>query len=351
MPPDPSTPSHASRSAVSDPSASAASDPSGSAASLPCGSAASHRPASAALDPSASSSSGARPASSRLAAVARRVGVAARGIGRAVCAAGIAACGTGIAACGGGSPATLAQSAAPGAAAVIARSARQQIDSVDFKIVSLVPGGPGGPPITLAGTASLRLRPQLAGQLSFTTLGQTTTERIVGTSFYIYLPRIASHDGGRPWVLVDGKSASRAVGANYADLVQTAQRLDPTSTLGLLAVRGIFHGTGATTIAGQRVFGVTWSFTPRTVDPPGLGRDLVAQLKAKLVAAGATRETVTVDLSAAGVPVRIVTGLSTAAYGTLTSTIDINAINVPVVTAPPPASQTIDLARARLVGG
>jgi len=307
----------------------------------------------------ASSSSDRRPASSKPAAVAsaggrlaaRRVGLAARRIRLAACGVGLAACGIGLAACGGGSPATQSSTAVPDASAVIARSVRQQISTLDFKIVSVVPGGQGAPPVTLAGTASLRVRPTLAGELSFTTSGQTTTERIVGSSFYIYLPRIASKDGGRPWVLVDGTSASKAVGANYAELVQTAERLDPTKTLRLLAARGIFHGTGAATVDGQRVVGVTGSFTPSTANPPGLGRDVVAQLKAKLVQAGATRENVTVYLTSAGVPVRIVTSLTTAAYGILTSTIDINAINVPVVTSPPPVSQTIDLARARLIGG
>ncbi len=219
----------------------------------------------------------------------------------------------------------------------------------------MVPGAPGTPPTTLTGTASLRLRPTLAGALSFTAGGQSTVERIVGNSIYIDLSRIAAHDGGRPWVVVDLADVSTTAGINYSELLQQAERVNPTSTLRLLAAARIFHQTAATTIDGQRVIGLHGAFTPAVLRSPqltaGFSRALVAQLEAKLVQAGATSEDVTTYLSSAGLPVRIVTTLHTKAHGTLTTTVDIRAINGKVDASPPPASQTITLAAANKLGG
>jgi hypothetical protein len=222
---------------------------------------------------------------------------------------------------------------------------------MDFTLDSTVPGRSGARPTTLDGTASLRLHPSLAGRLSFTSSGQSTTERIVDTKFYVLLPQIAARDGGRPWVLVDLADASKTAGIDYSQLLRSAEQVDPTRTLQLLAARRRFHEIGVSTVDSHRVVGLTGSFTPATLTQPGISRALLAQLKAKLAGVGATRETVTMYLTYAGLPVRILTSLATRTYGTLTSTIDIRQINIPVLASPPPAAQTITLTQLRKTAG
>jgi hypothetical protein len=263
--------------------------------------------------------------------------------------------GLGLTACGGSSSTASSPAAGagtPDAATLIARAASQKIDSMSFTLASTVPGVGGAASSTLNGAASLRLHPSLAGSLTFTAAGHSTTERIAGTSFYIRIPTIAAHDGGRPWVVVDASDTSKAVDFNYAELVHEAQGIDPTKSLELLAAKRNFHEIGTTTIDGQRVVGLTGAFTPATLTAPGFSPSLLAQLKAKLAQVGASRETVTIELTYAGVPVRIVTALTTKTFGILTSTVDISAVNAAVATlAPPPASQTVSLTELQKLTG
>jgi len=162
------------------------------------------------------------------------------------------------------------------------------------------------------------------------------------------LPSIAAHDGGRPWVAFDISAASAATGIDLNELLQDARNADPTSTLRLLAAKRLFHEIGTSTIAGQRVVGLTGSFTPANLPSSGLiSAKLQAQLKAKLTQLGATREDVTTYLAYSGEPVRIVTTLVTAAHGSITSTVNVHGINIPVVVAAPPAAQTISLAQLK----
>ncbi len=216
-------------------------------------------------------------------------------------------------------------------------------------IATSVPGaGPGGATQTLAGTVSMQLQPSLAGSFRFSVGGQTLRERIVGTMVYLNLPSIAAHDGGRPWVAFDISAASAATGLDLNQLLQDARNADPTSTLRLLAAKRLFHETGTSTIAGQRVIGLTGSFTPGNLPSSGqISAKLQAQLKAKLTQLGATREDVTTYLAYSGEPVRIVTTLVTAAHGSITSTVNVHGINIPVVVAAPPAAQTISLAQLK----
>jgi hypothetical protein len=259
-----------------------------------------------------------------------------------LCILGLGACGGG----GGGGSASV-----PSVVKLTNLASSQKIDSLTLATTTTVPGSAGAAATTVSGTAALQLRPTLAGDLHFTVAGRAISERIIGNAIYVELPQIAAHDGGRPWVSVDLGAASSAAGINLSELLAQARNADPTSTLRLLAAKHVFHSIGTSTVDGQRVTGLTGSFTPSTLTSSVLSPDLVAQVKAKLTQLGATREEVTTYLTDAGHPVRIVTTLTTTTHGPITSTVDIRDINVPVSVAPPPAGQTITLAEVKKLGG
>jgi hypothetical protein len=259
----------------------------------------------------------------------------------------------GLSACGGSSSSSKSSSSSssspPSMDTLIARATALKVKSMNADIATSVPGAATGAATqTLAGTVSMQLQPSLAGSFRFSVGGQTLLERIVGTMVYLNLPSIAAHDGGRPWVAFDISAASAATGIDLNELLQDARNADPTSTLRLLAAKRLFHETGPSTLAGQRVIGLTGSFTPENLPSTGLlSAKLQAQLKAKLTQLGATREDVTTYLAYSGEPVKIVTTLVTAAHGTITSTVNVHGINIPVVVAAPPKAQTISLAQLK----
>jgi hypothetical protein len=260
----------------------------------------------------------------------------------------IAAFVAGLSACGG----STSSSSTPSLDTLIARATALKVKSMNADISTSVPGAAGAAAQTLAGSVSMQLQPTLAGSFRFTVAGQALTERIVGTMVYLSLPSVAAHDGGRPWVAFDISAASAASGIDLNELLQDARNADPTSTLRLLAAKRLFHETGTTTIDGQRVVGLTGSFTPDTLpSSPQISAKLQAQLKAKLTQIGATREEVTTYLAFSGEPVRIITTLVTTSHGTITSTVNVHGINIPVVAAAPPAAQTITLAQLKKLPG
>jgi hypothetical protein len=276
----------------------------------------------------------------------RRIGVVLAGV---VVAGGLTACGgsgSTTTSPAGSSTTAAAASTPPPITTLITRATGLKIASLSFSLSTSVPAAGSTPASTLTGTATLRLRPALAGTIDFTTRGRSIDELIVGQTIYINLPQVGARDGGRPWVAVDLSAASSAAGIDLGALLQQIKSLNPSATLQLLAARQRFHETGVTTVDGQRVVGLTGTFTPATLNAPGFSRAIVAQLRAKLASVGATRETVTAYLTFTGLPVRTVTSLTTKTYGVLDDTIDIRGINAPVTVGPPPPAKTISLAQA-----
>ncbi len=264
----------------------------------------------------------------------------------------MALCAVGVTACGGGGSSNSGSSGAstPDVATLVSRASQLKVNSLAFTLNTTVPATAGAPAQTVAATALMQVHPNLTGAFVFTAGGKTVTERIVGNTIYVRIPALAARTG-RTWLAVDLGAASSASGIDLSALLKTAQSADPTNTLRLLAAKRVFHEAGTSTIRGQHVVALRGSFTPATLPAAGIDPALLAQVKAKLNQIGATREDIVSYLSDAGVPVRIVTTLTTAAHGVLTSTIDISAVNVPVSVRPPVASHTITLAQLQKLGG
>lgn len=271
----------------------------------------------------------------------------------ALCAACLTACGGGSATTsgtGGSSTANGGSATTPDVGTLVSRASKLKINSLAFTLNTAVPATAGTPAQNVVASASMQLHPTLAGSFVFTVAGMTVNERIVGNSIYVKTPALAARDGGRPWLAVDLNAASSASGIDLSALLKTATSADPTNTLRLLAARKVFHETGTSTIRGQRVIVLSGAFTPATLTAPGLNPKLLAQIKSKLAQLGATREDIVSYLSETGEPVRIVTTLTTATHGAITSTVDISAVNLPINVSAPAASQTITLAELKKLG-
>jgi hypothetical protein len=280
-----------------------------------------------------------------------------------------------LASCGGGgsaskssttsASATVAQSAciagataatptgsltgAPSLATLIRRAGGRP--SVSFTFTQRACVGNGSSPTTTLMAASMRLRPTLAATISRVASGQTIEERVIGNTVYVFLPTLAARDGGRPWVAISLASLGAQIGLNVKELLSEIASSNPNGSLKLLASAKGFAPIGATSIDGVPVYGFRGTFDLAHLPASGLSADLVNQLKAGLTRLGASSETVTTYLSAAGHPVRIVNYAATTARGPIVTIEDVRAVNVPVSVAPPPASQTISYAAVRKLTG
>jgi hypothetical protein len=166
----------------------------------------------------------------------------------------------------------------------------------------------------------------------------------IGSTLYTYTPSLARKDGGRPWVRLDGSGVAS---------------LFPFHGHGLPRLEVHAGGTGAyaelidllaTADGNVAVVG------PATVD----GRpttELTAAVKPLALIKGASLKdteelpvVLKVFVDESGLPVRVTRSeqLGTIA---LTDTVDVLAVNIPVVVKPPPARKTIGLKKfVKLLG-
>jgi len=234
--------------------------------------------------------------------------------------------------------------AAPGLATLIRRSGAHRLNSLAFTEQTCVAAHASTTTAQLS--ASLQLRPKLLASIVETTGGRAVQARLIGPTEYVYLPQLASQDAGRPWLSISLARAGAAAGINLSELLSELSSLDPNRNLRLLAAVKSFQSLGQVTVDGTPAFEYRGTFDVARLPTSGLSGDLVAQLRAKLLALGASREIVTTYVTGSGEPVRVVASLPSTSKGEIDTVEDVTAIDPVVRVDPPPPKQTISYLEA-----
>ncbi len=192
-----------------------------------------------------------------------------------------------------------------------------------------------------------------AGNVTFTLFGHPFKLRIVGNTAYLYFRALARHDHGRPWIKlgpgglfelfkVNGKHV-KPPKAPESKVDQPALAEPPfTGLRKALAGAEEVRETGTSTLYGQPVTSFLAILEPEQLEHE---KDL-ASTSRRRPSPQPPMVTLETSLAQNGLPVRTV--LAEHGEGlTLTATIDIPAINFPLMVDAPPASQTISIARLR----
>ena len=192
-----------------------------------------------------------------------------------------------------------------------------------------------------------------AGNVVLSLFGHPLTFREVGSTTYFYLRALASKDHGRPWVKLGPGGLAELITVNGKH-VKAPKIAEPKISEPALAeppfegLRKALAGSkevrelGAGTVDGQPVT----SFLA-TLEPEQLKREHLASVaRLGLPALPPSTATLEVSLAQDGLPVRTV--ITEHDQGTVISaTVEIPAINFPLVIEPPPASQTVSLRELR----
>lgn len=239
--------------------------------------------------------------------------------------------------------------AGPSLGTLVRRLGAHRPSSVAFTQRTCV--GTGASAVSTTLSAVVRLKPSLLAGATEMVGGRTVRVRLIGGTEYVELPQLGARDGGRPWLAVSLARTGAAIGINLKQLLSESANLDPSHNLRLLASASQFRSIGRTVLDGMPVYGFLGTFDiahlPRSVFSAGLA----AQLRAKLLALGASSELVATYVTARGETVRVVTALPSTSRGAIETVQDIGAINPTVRVTPPPAAQTISYGKAQALLG
>ncbi len=194
-----------------------------------------------------------------------------------------------------------------------------------------------------------------AGNVTFTLFGHPFKLRLVGNTTYLYFRALARHDHGRPWIKlgpgglfelfkVNGKHVKPPT-TPESKVDQPALAEPPfTGLRKALAGAEEVRETGNSTLYGQPVTSFLAILEPEQLEhEKGL-----ASTSRRLPSPQPPMVTLETSLAQNGLPVRTVI----AEHGgglTVSATVNIPAINFPLVVEAPPASQTISIARLRKI--
>lgn len=192
-----------------------------------------------------------------------------------------------------------------------------------------------------------------AGNVTFTLFGHPFKLRIVGNATYLYFRALARHDHGRPWIKLGSGGLFELFKVNGkhvkppktpASKVDQPALAEPPFTGLRKALAGAeeVRETGTSTLYGQPVTNFLAILEPEQLEHE---KDL-ASASRRLHSPQPPMVTLETSLAQDGLPVRTV--LTEQGEGlTITATIDIPAIDFPLVIEAPPPSQTIGIARLR----
>jgi hypothetical protein len=197
--------------------------------------------------------------------------------------------------------------------------------SLDFTIKE-----PSGSQITLTGVGTGRISPPEA-QVLETVGSKRLVVRVLGHDLYESVPGLARLDGGRPWVHLRESALSEQTGVNFAS---APQDLAESFSLINSAAEGV-QQVGPATVDGQ----ATTEFTA-SVNLEQLFSRLGNTLVQKLRSVGIRDATVALYLASNGLPVRTSFSIPVEG-GSITTTTDILATEVPVSVNAPPKAKTI----------
>jgi hypothetical protein len=192
-----------------------------------------------------------------------------------------------------------------------------------------------------------------AGNVTFTLFGHPFKLRVVGNTTYLYFRMLGRHDHGRSWVKlgpgglfelfkVNGKHV-KPPKTPESKVDQPALAEPPfTGLRKALAGADEVRETGTSTLYGQPVTSFLAILEPEQLEhEKGL-----ASTSRRLPSSQPPMVTLETSLAQSGLPVRTV--LAEHGEGlTVSATVNIPAIDFPLVIEAPPASQTISVARLR----
>ncbi len=189
---------------------------------------------------------------------------------------------------------------------------------------------PSGKQTTLTSIGTGRISPPEA-QLVETVGSKRLVVRALGNDLYESVPGLARLDGGRPWVHVRESALSEQTGVNFA---AAPQNLTESFSLINSASEGV-QEVGPATVDGQS----TTEFTA-SVDLAQLLSRFGTKLVQKLQSVGVRNASLELYLAPSGLPVRASITIPVEG-GSITTTSDILATEVPVSVKAPPARETI----------
>jgi hypothetical protein len=126
----------------------------------------------------------------------------------------------------------------------------------------------GSGAMTMSGSLSEVIRPQLEAELNFPTLsaaGQSVpgglSEIVTTQAAYLKLSSLSSLTGGKTWLKLPFSELSKALGANFEQLIQQAENNSPLTETQLLAGATDVRVLGTGTVDGVAVTEYSGSFT------------------------------------------------------------------------------------------
>lgn len=167
--------------------------------------------------------------------------------------------------CSGTHPASRSAAApSPGQAIELAAAHARLANSVT---ANLTLQGSGSAAVTMSGSLSEVLRPNLAAELNFPSMSMTghalpggMSEIITGNAAYLKLSLLSQLTGGK-WLKVPFSELDKALGVNFEQFVQQAQNNSPLTQMQLLAGATGVRVVGTGTIGGVPVTEYSGTYT------------------------------------------------------------------------------------------
>ena len=192
-----------------------------------------------------------------------------------------------------------------------------------------------------------------AANVSLDLFGQRFTLRSVGNAVYMYFGKLARHDHGRPWIKLGRAGLAGLFTVNGRPPHPSTEKPEPmraepklieppfAALAKSLAGAREVNELGSATVDGQPVTRFL-----AILEPAQLKNEQLASASRLLPTPQPPTATLEVSLTASGLPLRTV--ISEQDSGTKTSvTLEIPAVNFPLVIEAPPAAQTISVEQLR----
>jgi hypothetical protein len=188
-----------------------------------------------------------------------------------------------------------------------------------------------------------------AAQVELTAAGKSETVLTDGEALYLRDAKLASKDGGKPWVKVTRAEVDQLLHSNPT---LNASGLAPDTAHPYAGVAKLLSETkdarsfGASTVDGQNVTVFGGTLPAAKIAEEVFSRKLAAGLRDfHIMLPGSFR----VDVNAQGIPVLSDTTLLLPGGVKLRSVIEITSVDTPVTITPPPAGETISAAEAEQI--
>jgi len=220
----------------------------------------------------------------------------------------------------------------PGQAIQLAAAHARLANSVTAN-VAIAASGSGA--MTMSGSLSEVIRPQLEAELNFPALsaaGQSVpgglSEIVTTQAAYLKLSSLSSLTGGKTWLKLPFSELSKALGANFEQLIQQAENNSPLTETQLLAGATDVRVLGTGTVDGVAVTEYSGSFT-MSAALSRLPASLRSQVEQQASAAGITSASFNVWLDNQQ-QVRKLIVVEHGSKEDLTTTMLVTSINQPV---------------------